>query len=120
MSTRSIIAVALDDGTFLASRIAHDGGDRLHDLLVDSYGVRDLAGDLVSLGDLSAVGRTPATCTPHAGEVPHEEAMHLADRGALYAAMRVNEDHLHVFERGGWTHELSEDEEYRRSLDERD
>lgn len=120
MSTRAIIAIALDDGTFLASRVTYDGGDRLHDTLADCYGSRYRAGDLISLGDLSAVGRTPAACTPHADDVPHDEAMHLADRGALYAAMRVNEDHLHVFERGAWTHELSEDEEYRRSLDERD
>ena len=58
----AVIGVVQDDGRILAARVAN-GGRNLAGMLDRHYATRLRATMLVSLGEITTVGATPARCT---------------------------------------------------------
>lgn len=112
MGTRAVVAVQLQDGTFLASNVAQDGdtlGERLH----EGFGSLERALGLVVLGDMldvAADGRL-AICPVNRDPVIY------ADLNALDAGKITNAKHIHVFRNGAWEHLLDDEGQYLEALD---
>lgn len=113
MGTRAVIAVALANGTLIASNVAYDGDEALAVKLNAHYGTYDKATGLIALGDLSSIDAN-GTITPSTVSRPYET---YADLDALDAGKLGNAHHVHVFQDGKWERLLDDEGQYFENME---